>query len=207
MSPIFYEDYAVSYNKNHASEVVREAYESMKNNGRSKYDMFNPYGAQAVMMSDEQFGKFANALAEGFETETELTVHALELRMPYGEIATPYFERPEGSESKLSTYKDGWRILKTIIKLYANERPTIFFGLIGLLMLIISSIIMIPIILTYLSTHEVPKFPTLILAVSLATTGMLSIAVGLILNTVTRGRHEMKRLFYLSIPNSSKKDI
>ena len=80
-------------------------------------------------------------------------------------------------------------------------------GLIGLLMLIISSIIMIPIILTYLSTHEVPKFPTLILAVSLATTGMLSIAVGLILNTVTRGRHEMKRLFYLSIPNSSKKDI
>mgnify|MGYP003600892190 FL=1 len=174
----------------------------MKIFGGNFTDMLSGYRAFS-----RRYVKSFPALAEGFETETELTVHALELRMPYGEISTPYFERPEGSESKLSTYKDGWRILKTIIKLYANERPTIFFGLIGLLMLIISSIIMIPIILTYLSTHEVPKFPTLILAVSLATTGILSIAVGLILNTVTRGRHEMKRLFYLSIPNSSKKDI
>ena len=173
----------------------------MKIFGGNFTDMLSGY-----RVFSRRYVKSFPALAEGFETETELTIHALELRMPYGEVPTPYFERLEGSESKLSTYKDGWRILKTIIKLYANERPTFFFGVIGLFILTIASIIMIPIILTYLSTREVPKFPSLILAVSLGTTGILSIAVGLVLNTVTRGRHEMKRLFYLSIPYSSKRD-
>ena len=155
-------------------------------------DMLSGYRAFSY-----RYAKSFPAQAKGFDTETELTVHALELRMPYGEINTPYSERPEGSESKLSTYKDGFRILKMIIKLYASERPLAFYGLIGALLLTIGISLIIPIIITFVQIHEVPKFPTVILVSALSISSLLSFSVGLVLNTVTIGRREIKHLIYL----------
>lgn len=140
------------------------------------------------------------ALSRGFEIETELTVHALELRMPYGEVMTPYGARPEGSTSKLSTYKDGWKILKTIARLYISERPLSFFSLCGLLLTMLSVGLASPILIEYLQTGLVPRFPTAILSASIMISALLSFACGLVLDNVTRGRHEMKRLAYLGIP-------
>ena len=140
------------------------------------------------------------ALSRGFEIETELTVHALELRMPYGEVLTPYGARPEGSNSKLSTYKDGWKILKTIARLYISERPLSFFSLCGLLLTILSIGLAWPILIEYLQSGLVPRFPTAILSASIMISALLSFACGLVLDNVTRGRHEMKRLAYLGIP-------
>ncbi len=137
-------------------------------------------------------------LSRGFEIETELTVHALELRMPHGEVLTPYGARPEGSTSKLSTYKDGWKILKTIARLYISERPLSFFSLCGVLLSLLSLSLAWPIVIEYLHTGLVPRFPTAILSASIMISALLSFACGLILDNVTRGRHEMKRLFYLS---------
>lgn len=141
------------------------------------------------------------ALAEGFEIETELTIHALELRMPYAEIETPYGARPEGTHSKLSTYRDGWRILKTIARLYMVERPLRFFSIVGFLLAAISIILAVPIFVEYLETGLVPRFPTAILSVGLMLSGQLAIVCGLVLDTVTRGRHELRRIAYLSIPS------
>lgn len=140
------------------------------------------------------------SLSRGFEIETELTVHALELRMPYGEVMTPYGARPEGSVSKLSTYKDGWKILKTIARLYISERPLSFFSLCGLALSTLSLGLAWPILVEYLQTGLVPRFPTAILSASIMISALLSFACGLVLDNVTRGRHEMKRLFYLGIP-------
>ena len=139
------------------------------------------------------------ALSQGFETETELTVHALELRMPYGEVMTPYGVRPEGSESKLSTYRDGWRILKTIGKLYVSERPLAFFGSCAVVLASIAVFISIPLLEVYLKEGLVPRLPTAVLAASMMVSALLSFSCGLILNNVTHGRHEMKRLAYLAI--------
>jgi len=140
------------------------------------------------------------ALSAGFETETELTVHALELRMPTAEITTPYKDRPEGSVSKLSTFKDGFRILWTIIVLVKEERPMQFFTLLALFLGCVSAALMVPIILEFLQTGLVPRFPTLIFATGLVIVGFLSLTCGLVLDTVTRGRREMKRMRYLNIP-------
>jgi glycosyltransferase involved in cell wall biosynthesis len=140
------------------------------------------------------------ALAAGFETETELTVHALELRMPIAEIATPYKDRPEGSISKLSTFKDGFRILWTILVLVKEERPMQFFSLGALFFAIISALLMIPIVLQFLHTGLVPRLPTAVLSMGLMILAFLSLTCGLILDTVTRGRREMKRMRYLNIP-------
>jgi hypothetical protein len=120
--------------------------------------------------------------------------------MPYGELNTNYGSRPEGSESKLSTYKDGWKILKTIMRLYISERPFSFFGLIALLIAIIAIAISIPVVFEFIHTGVVPRFPTAILSASMMVCALLSFACGLILDSVTRGRHEMKRLIYLGIP-------
>lgn len=147
-----------------------------------------------------RYVKSIPALSYGFEIETELTVHALELRMPYGEINTNYGSRPEGSESKLSTYKDGWKILKTIGRLYMSERPFTFFGFIALLIASVAIILAIPLALEYFRAGVVPRFPTAILSASMMICALLSFACGLILDNVTRGRHEMKRLIYLGIP-------
>lgn len=146
------------------------------------------------------------ALSEGFETETELTVHALELRMPWSEMDTPYTSRPEGSESKLSTYKDGFRILRMILRLFVAERPLHFFGLVGALTLVIGIAIAVPLLATYLATHEVPRLPTALLSTGLALVATISVVCGLVMDAVTRGRREMKRLFYLGIPGPAKAD-
>lgn len=148
-----------------------------------------------------RFAKSFPALAHGFETETELTVHALELRMPYGEVLTPYGARPDGSESKLSTYRDGWRILKTVGKLYISERPLAFFGICAALLAILSVLLSIPIVEVYLHEGIVPRLPTAVLSASMMISALLSFCCGLILDTVTRGRHEMKRLAYLAVPS------
>ena len=140
------------------------------------------------------------ALAAGFETETELTVHALELRMPTAEVATPYKDRPVGSVSKLSTFKDGFRILWTILVLVKEERPMQFFALLALFFAAMSLMLLLPILLEFLETGLVPRLPTAVLSMGLMMIGFASLACGLILDTVTRGRREMKRMRYLNIP-------
>ncbi|MEE9905323.1 MAG: glycosyltransferase [Chlorobium sp.] len=148
----------------------------------------------------KRYVKSFPALSKGFEIETELSIHALELRMPYGEIMTPYGARPEGSESKLSTYSDGLRILKTIFRLYVSERPLSFYSICAALMAAFSVIITIPVIGEFFTTGLVPRFPTIILSASVMVSALLSFFCGLILDNVTKGRHEMKRLAYLAIP-------
>jgi len=147
-----------------------------------------------------RYAKSFPALSRGFEIETELTVHALELRMPFAEVPMPYRSRPEGSESKLSTYRDGWRILKTICKLFVSERPLQFFsGAAGVLVLL-SLILAEPLVSTYLATGLVPRQPTAVLVTGMMLTAMLSFVCGVVLHTVTIGRREAKRLCYLGIP-------
>jgi glycosyltransferase involved in cell wall biosynthesis len=140
------------------------------------------------------------ALAKGFEIETELTVHALELRMPIAEMATPYGARPAGSQSKLSTFRDGYKILMMILKLFKNERPLQFFGLIGALLALAALLTAVPVVETYLATGLVPRLPTAVLASSVMLLAFLSLTCGLILDTVTHGRREIKRLAYLTMP-------
>jgi glycosyltransferase involved in cell wall biosynthesis len=162
--------------------------------GRSFNDIFSGYRAFS-----RRFVKSFPVLSSGFEIETEMSVHALELRMPVGEVETRYLARPEGSESKLSTFSDGWRILKTIATLYRVERPTLFYGSIGVLLLIAALLLSIPLVITYLHTHLVPRVPTAILVTGMTIVAVLCFFAGLILDTVTRGRREMRRLAYLSL--------
>jgi glycosyltransferase involved in cell wall biosynthesis len=161
--------------------------------GRSFTDIFSGY-----RVFSRRFVKSFPVLSAGFEIETEISVHALELRMPVGELVTAYGARPEGSESKLSTYGDGWRILKTIATLYRIERPVLFYGSFAALLLAGAIILAAPLVLTYLDTGLVPRFPTAILVTGMTIVGVLSFFAGLILDTVTRGRRELRRLFYLS---------
>ncbi len=162
--------------------------------GRAFTDILSGY-----RVFSRRFVKSFPALAIGFEIETELTVHALELRMPIEEVATPYKSRPEGSVSKLNTYRDGVRIFWTILKLFRQERPLAFFGFIAIGLGLLSLAMSIPLFLTYLETGLVPRFPTAILTTGMMLAAFLSLACGLILDTVTRGRHETKRLAYLQI--------
>jgi hypothetical protein len=120
--------------------------------------------------------------------------------MPVGEVETAYGARPEGSESKLSTYGDGWRILKTILTLYRVERPVLFYGGIGAILLALAIVLAVPLAITYLNTGLVPRFPTAILVTGMVIVAVLCFFAGLILDTVTRGRREMRRLAYLSVP-------
>jgi len=145
-----------------------------------------------------RFVKSFPVLSDGFEIETELSVHALELALPVAEIETPYFARPEGSFSKLNTWRDGSRILGTILKLYRSEKPLRFFTLIGIFLMLVSIGLAIPIIVTYLEQGIVPRLPTAVLSMGLTTLAVLSVSSGLVLDTVTRGRREMKLLAYLS---------
>jgi len=140
------------------------------------------------------------ALAKGFEIETELTVHALELRMPYAEVPSIYRSRLEGSASKLSTYRDGWRILGTISKLFVSERPLMFFAVLAALLALVSIGLAVPLMLTYFETGLVPRLPTALLATGLMLSAMLALVCGAVLHTVTIGRREAKRLRYLSTP-------
>jgi glycosyltransferase involved in cell wall biosynthesis len=163
--------------------------------GRSFSDIFSGY-----RVFSRRFVKSFPVLSSGFEIETEISVHALELRMPVGEVETAYGARPEGSESKLSTYSDGWRILKTIVTLYRVERPVLFYGGVGALLVILAFVLAVPLILTYLHTGLVPRLPTAVLVTGMIIVAVLCIFAGLILDTVTRGRREIRRLAYLSFP-------
>lgn len=146
-----------------------------------------------------RFVKSFPALSKGFEIETELTVHALELRMPYGELKTEYRARPQGSVSKLSTYRDGIRILWMIIKLVKAEKPLVFFSVGFAVCVFLALIFAMPLLGTYLQTGLVPRLPTAVLCSGLIVLGFLSLVCGLIVDTVTLGRLEAKRLAYLQI--------
>ena len=138
--------------------------------------------------------------SRGFEIETELTVHALTLSLPVQEVDTPYKSRPEGSVSKLHTYRDGWKISLMILRLFRTERPQLFYTIIGCFLLALSIILIIPVILAFIETGLVLRFPTAILSTGIAISALLSFACGLILDTVTQGRREAKMLAYLSVP-------
>jgi glycosyltransferase involved in cell wall biosynthesis len=160
--------------------------------GQSFSDMLSGY-----RVFSRRFVKSFPVLTGGFEIETELTIHALELQLPVGEVNTPYYSRPEGSASKLNTWSDGFRILFTIFQIYRAERPLRFFSAIAVLLALISIGLAIPIVITFLQQGNVPRFPTAILATGLMLASLLSFACGLVLDTVTRGRREIKLLAYL----------
>ena len=160
--------------------------------GRSFTDILSGY-----RVFSRRFVKSFPVLSAGFEIETEISVHALELKMPTAEVETPYFARPEGSESKLSTYGDGWRILRTILTLYRIERPLWFFGAVGAVLAMVAVLLAVPLALTYMQTHLVPRLPTAVLVTGLMILAALNVFAGLILDTVVRGRREVRRLAYL----------
>jgi len=161
--------------------------------GRTFTDILSGY-----RVFSRRFVKSFPVLAGGFEIETELTVHALELGMPVAEMPTPYYARGEGSASKLNTWRDGFRILWTIIRLYKSERPMSFFGAIGAALSTVSVVLAIPLFVTYLREGIVPRIPTAVLSTGLMLAALLAVTCGLVLGTVTRGRREIKRLAYLA---------
>ncbi|WP_294645601.1 glycosyltransferase family 2 protein [uncultured Aureimonas sp.] len=163
--------------------------------GRSFSDILSGY-----RVFSRRFVKSFPVLSVGFEIETEISVHALELKMPLGEVETPYYARPEGSVSKLSTYSDGWRILRTIATLYRIERPLWFFGGAGALLALLAMVLAAPLALTYAHTGLVPRLPTAVLVTGLMILAALCGFAGLILDTVVRGRREVRRLAYLAQP-------
>jgi glycosyltransferase involved in cell wall biosynthesis len=164
------------------------------------------FGAQIVDMLSgyrvfsRRFVKSFPSLSREFEIETELTVHAMQMRMAVAEIDTNYKERPPGSTSKLRTFRDGWRILMTITNLVRNERPLLFFALLALSLALVALGLGIPVIVDYMETGLVPRFPTAILASALVVIAVISLATGAILDLVAHVRREAKRLAYLQHP-------
>jgi glycosyltransferase involved in cell wall biosynthesis len=171
------------------SELVRFFF------GRQSTDMLSGYKALS-----RRFVKSFPAMSFGFETETELTVHALEMRMPMAEISAPYHERPSGSVSKLRTYSDGVRILMLIARMIKDERPLQFFAAFGFLLIFVALLLGMSITVEFIHTGLVPRLPTAVLSVGLVLLGWLCVFAGLILDVVTKARREIKRLAYLSIP-------
>jgi glycosyltransferase involved in cell wall biosynthesis len=161
--------------------------------GRSFTDILSGY-----RVFSRAFVKSFPVFSGGFEIETELTIHALTLALPVSEMASTYRERPSGSNSKLNTYRDGARILLTIISLFKNEKPLAFFSALGVLCLGVALILAYPLFVTFLKTGLVPRFPTAILATGLGIYALIMFACGLILDTVTKGRREMRLLAYLN---------
>jgi glycosyltransferase involved in cell wall biosynthesis len=161
--------------------------------GERPTDMFSGY-----RVLSRRFVKSFPAEARGFEIETELTVHALELRVPTAEVVTRYYERPEGSASKLSTYRDGLRILYTMARLFRDVRPLPFFSVCALLFAGMGLWLGAEVVVEYLETGLVPRLPTAVLATGLIVLASLSIVCGMILDSVARGRRETKRLAYLA---------
>jgi glycosyltransferase involved in cell wall biosynthesis len=160
--------------------------------GQSFTDMLSGYRAFS-----RRFVKSFPVLSGGFEIETELTIHALELELPVGEVGTPYYARPEGSASKLNTWRDGFRILLSILHIYRAERPLSFFAASGVALALVAIGLAIPILVTFVQEGIVPRFPTAILSTGLMLAALLAFASGLVLDTVTRGRREIKLLAYL----------
>ena len=162
--------------------------------GRQFEDMLTGYRAFS-----RRFVKSFPAHSRGFEIETELTVHTLQMRLPAAEVEAPYGARPEGSESKLSTFRDGWRILRMISLMVREERPMQFFGVAGLTALVVAALLAGPVLAGYLQTGLVPRLPTLVVAVGLVVVALLSFFCGLILDTVARDRLEQRWLAYLAL--------
>lgn len=169
--------------------------------GNRVRDMLSGYRALS-----RRFVKSFPALATGFETETELTVHALELRCPIAEVETPYRDRLVGSQSKLHTFRDGLRIVRTIVKLVKEERPLAFFTGTGAMLGLLSVLLAWPLFVTYAETGLVPRFPTAVLVTGLMVLAFMSLVAGLILDTVTHGRRELKRLHYLALQGPGVRD-
>jgi glycosyltransferase involved in cell wall biosynthesis len=153
-----------------------------------------------------RFVKSFPAVSSGFETETELAVHALSLRLPAAELETPYGARPQGSASKLRTYRDGVRILWMILQLVREERPLSFFSLLFFILLLTSLGLGLPLLLDYRATGLVPRLPTALLATGIMLLAFLSLVAGFVLDNVTRGRRESKRLAYLALPALAEGD-
>jgi glycosyltransferase involved in cell wall biosynthesis len=170
--------------------------------GRSFSDILSGY-----RVFSRRFVKSFPILSTGFEIETEISIHALELRMPVAEIVTRYAARPEGSASKLSTWRDGWRILNTIVTLFRIERPVLFFGGIGLVLALLSLLLVAPLVATYIATGLVPRLPTAVLVTGLMIVAVLCFFTGLMLDTVVRGRLEVRRLAYLSFPAPERSEL
>ncbi len=163
--------------------------------GRTFTDILSGY-----RVFSRRFVKSFPVLSSGFEIETEISVHALELRMPVCEKLTAYGARRDGSISKLSTWRDGWRILRTILTLFRIERPVLFFALVAAVLLMLAVILAIPLARTYFATGLVPRLPTAILSTGLVILATLNLFCGLILDTVVHGRREVRRLAYLAHP-------
>jgi len=170
--------------------------------GRNIRDMLSGY-----RVFSRRFVKSFPAMSSGFEIETELSVHALELRMKIAELDTPYGARPEGSVSKLSTFRDGWKILKLVSHLVKEERPADFFGAAFIVLLLLSLGLGAPVIVEFAQTGLVPRFPTAILATGIMVLAFLMLTCGIILETVTTSRREMKRLAYLQIPLKTRDQL
>jgi glycosyltransferase involved in cell wall biosynthesis len=170
--------------------------------GRTFTDMLSGY-----RVFSRRYVKSFPAHSSGFETETELAVHALELKMPVAEVPTAYKSRPAGSESKLNTYRDGVRILLTIVKLFKAEKPLLFFSLGFFVCAVLSVLLAIPVFETFLTTGLVPRLPTALLCVALMLFGGILLVCGIVLDTVTRGRTEAKRFAYLAIPAPSLESL
>jgi glycosyltransferase involved in cell wall biosynthesis len=168
--------------------------------GKRTKDMLTGY-----RVFSRRFVKSFPALSRGFEIETELTVHALELRMPIADVDTAYIDRLPGSDSKLNTIRDGFRILKMIILLVKEERPFALFCGVGVLLGLLSLMLGAPVVVEFVETGLVPRFPTAILASAIMVIGVLAVMTGLILDTVTLGRREMKRMAYLALPAPSRR--
>ncbi|MHB2208231.1 glycosyltransferase [Methylobacterium sp. CM6257] len=162
--------------------------------GREFRDMLSGYKVMS-----RRFVKSFPAMSSGFETETELVVHALELRMPAAEVSTAYAERPAGSVSKLRTYRDGARILYLILRLMKDERPLQFFGALSVALLLAALVLVAPILVTFAQTGLVPRLPTAILSLGIVILSVLTFFTGIILDLTTRTRQELKRLLYLSV--------
>ncbi len=171
------------------SYIVRKIF------GKSLSDLFSGY-----RVFSRRFVKSFPCFSKGFEIETDLTIHALSLQIPVIEIQTPYYARLPGSFSKLSTFKDGWRILGVIFNLVRTEKPLLFFFSFSILFLAVSLLLGVPIITEFLKIGSVPRFPSAILAASFGILSFLSLISGFILDGVTISRKETKRLRYLSFP-------
>lgn len=163
--------------------------------GRTMTDMLSGYRAFS-----RRYVKSFPAISHEFEIETEMTIHSLHLRMPVAEVPVGFKDRAEGGESKLRTYRDGWKILKWILRVTRHERPVLFHGVIAGLLTLLALVLGVPVVLDYLDTGLVERFPTAILASAVATIAVLVLALGYLLDAIRHGREESARLAYLRYP-------
>lgn len=169
--------------------------------GRDITDMLSGYRAFS-----RRYVKSFPALAQEFEIETELTIHSLHLRVPVAEVEVGYKERPAGGESKLRTYRDGLRILRWIVRLARLERPTLFHGVLAAVLGVVAAVLGAPVVLEFLRTGLVPRFPTAILASSIGLIAILMLVLGYLLDAIGRSRQDAARLSYLRYPAPTQAD-